>query len=163
MRRFLLIAVVGALLGGSVPATASAQAVSCDVNDLDVATFNQPEKETRELRNDVRKLCSVLDQNGDVAASDADRLHADLVLVAEKQDQVLAQLSNLRSDLAAGLDVRPDIGRTSATAVYTESPEALAQANAGFGALHSGLWYLAGVAASMIAAYGVYRQVMPRA
>jgi len=134
------------------------------VPDLAAGVTDDAAVQTHALRVELRALCLVMDDRAGVAHGDAiasrDALtSADAPLRADLAD-LRHTLDANRDDLVTELQDEHDV-KVSNVAELAD-PIAQGQETTG-GVLHADLWFLIGLAAAALPAYGLYRLVMPRA
>lgn len=119
--------------------------------------------ETRDLRADLAASCAALLDRLDTAnttAATAEGRLLDLVNSSANVDANVTDLADRLNVLMAGTDgatLHATLDNPADTSAAVSATE-----DVGNG-LHSDIWFLCGVVASLLGAYALYRLVMPRA
>lgn len=119
--------------------------------------------EVRQLRTAVSAICSALVARLDALGHRAWWLVAEAIAASEQRALGNEKLTAANEVLGTGGGLPVQLPAGPLEVSDSESPAVAAAVDASGEAVKEGLWFLVGVSVALFAAYGLYRQVMPRA
>lgn len=146
-----------------MPAAALADPPACPPTPPAYGGSDPVVAEMRDLRTDVAASCAALLDPAASAAGSLSAANASLSQLVDDSAAVRGDVADLTTDVEA---VVAGTGGAAVHATLTNPPDASAAvvATTDVGeVLHTDLWFMVGVVASLLGAFALYRLVMPRA